>query len=187
MTSLPPIDPVLSHVAAASVALVLVLAALAKLKDVELFGHALAAYELLPERWLPWVARALPLLELAAGLLLLPLATRPLGAALALAALGLATLALLLALRAGRTDIDCGCGGASDGQGPSPSPALVLRNCVLLALAALALVPAGPRATTALDVFAALAAALFTLGLYATTNQLLANRPRLHRLRALQP
>lgn len=173
------VDPVLAHAAAASVALVLVLGALAKLKDLEVFRHALGAYELLPEALLPLAARALPLLELAAGLLLLPTATRPLGALLALAALGLATGAVVAALRAGRTHIDCGCGGS---EGLTLSWGLVLRNAVLLAMAGAALWPLGSRATGWLDAVAALAATLFFAGLYAAANQLLANQPRLRRL-----
>lgn len=179
MNPLTALDPVLSHAAAATVALVLVLAALAKLKDLETFGHALAAYELLPERLLPAATRALPLLELAAGVLLLPLATRPLGAGLALVALGLATGAVVAALRAGRTRIACGCGGD---EGLTPSRGLVVRNTVLLVLAAAAALPAAARPTGWLDAFAALAATLFAAGLYAAANQLLANQPRLRQL-----
>lgn len=179
MNTLPLLDPVLSHAAAATVALVLVLAALAKLKDLETFGHAVAAYELLPARLVPLAARGLPLLELAAGVLLLPAATRPLGAGLALLALALATGAVLAALRAGRTRIACGCGGD---EGLSPSRGLVVRNAVLLALAAAAALPAAERATGWLDAFAALAATLFAAGLYAAANQLLANQPRLQHL-----
>jgi hypothetical protein len=174
------LDPVLAHAAAAVVALVLVLGAAGKLKDLDVFRHALAAYELLPARLLPAVALGLPLLELAAGVLLLPSATRPVGALLALIVLLAATAAVVAALRAGRRHIDCGCGGS---EGLTLSWGLVARNVVLVALAATALLPPQARATGWLDAAAAVAATLFFAALYAVVNQLLANQPRLRNLR----
>jgi len=112
--------------------------------------------------------------------LLLPAATRSLGAALALAVLAIVTAAVIAALRAGRTQIDCGCGGD---EGLRLSWALVARNALLLMLAGLCLLPSAGRPTGWLDVLAAIAATLFFTGLYATVNQLLANHPRLHQLR----
>lgn len=182
--TLPWLDPVLSHAAAASLALVLLFGALGKLRDLPAFVIATEAYGLLPPALVSPVAHALALSEAAAGLLLLPVATRPLGAALALGVLAVASSAVALALRDGR-DIDCGCGGAGQGahNGLRLSPALLWRNAALLGLGLAALAPVAPRAVGWPDGLAACAAALFAIGLYAVTNQLLSNQPRLAELR----
>ncbi|WP_019577693.1 MauE/DoxX family redox-associated membrane protein [Curvibacter lanceolatus] len=182
-TALPWLDPVLSHAAAASLALVLLFGALAKLRDLSAFVMATEAYGLLPPLLVSPVAHALALSEAAAGLLLLPVSTRPLGAALALGVLGVASSAVALALRQGRS-IDCGCGGyGSRGSGLTLSGALLWRNAALLGLGLAALAPLAPRPVGWADGLAACAAALFAIGLYAVTNQLLSNQPRLAELR----
>ncbi len=182
-TALPGLDPVLSHAAAASLALVLLFGALAKLRDLSAFVMATEAYGLLPPVLVSPVAHALALSEAAAGLLLLPVTTRPLGAALALGVLGVASSAVALALRQGR-NIDCGCGGyGSRGSGLTLSGALLWRNAALLGLGLAALAPLAPRPVGWADGLAACAAALFAIGLYAVTNQLLSNQPRLAELR----
>lgn len=184
-TALPGLDPVLSHAAAASLALVLLFGALAKLRDLSAFVMATEAYGLLPPVLVSPVAHALALSEAAAGLLLLPVSTRPLGAALALGVLGVASSAVALALRQGR-NIDCGCGGyggRGGGSGLTLSGALLWRNAALLGLGLAALAPLAPRTVGWADGLAACAAALFAIGLYAVTNQLLSNHPRLAELR----
>lgn len=181
--ALPWLDPVLSHAAAASLALVLLFGALTKLRDLSAFVMATEAYGLLPPVLVSPVAHALALSEAAAGLLLLPVSTRPLGAALALGVLGVASSAVALALRQGRS-IDCGCGGyGSRGSGLTLSGALLWRNAALLGLGLAALAPLAPRPVGWSDGLAACAAALFAIGLYAVTNQLLSNQPRLAELR----
>lgn len=184
-TALPGLDPVLSHAAAASLALVLLFGALAKLRDLSAFVMATEAYGLLPPVLVSPVAHALALSEAAAGLLLLPVSTRPLGAALTLGVLGVASSAVALALRQGR-NIDCGCGGYGghgSGSGLTLSGALLWRNAALLGLGLAALAPLAPRPVGWADGLAACAAALFAIGLYAVTNQLLSNQPRLAELR----
>jgi len=183
-TDLPWLDPVLSHAAAASLALVLLFGALAKLRDLSAFVMATEAYGLLPPVLVSPMAHALALSEAAAGLLLLPVSTRPLGAALALGVLLVASSAVALALRQGRS-IDCGCGGysSSSGSGLTLSGALLWRNAALLGLGLAALAPLAPRPVGWADGLAACAAALFAIGLYAVTNQLLSNQPRLAELR----
>src|SRR5450830_163765 len=187
-TDLPWLDPVLSHAAAASLALVLLFGALAKLRDLSAFVMATEAYGLLPPVLVSPMAHALALSEAAAGLLLLPVSTRPLGAALALGVLLVASSAVALALRQGRS-IDCGCGGYSSsssssgsGSGLTLSGALLWRNAALLGLGLAALAPLAPRPVGWADGLAACAAALFAIGLYAVTNQLLSNQTRLAEL-----
>ena len=174
------LDPVFGHTAAACLGAVLLLGALDKLREPALFRDAVEDYALLPAALVPAFARALPLVEALAGALLLPGATRALGAALGGALLVLVSAAIAINLRRGRTRIDCGCGGAAH----TPlSRGLVARNAVLLLLALAAALPAAPRATVWLDLVAAGFATLFLLGLYAVANILLGQHGRLLELR----
>lgn len=180
MLAWPVLDPVLAHVGAASLGAVLLIGAVEKLADRESFRDAVDNYRLLPAAANALVARALPLLEGLAGALLLPLATRALGAALALLVLTTVTAAIVVNLRRGRDRIDCGCGGALH----TPlSRALVVRNALLMLLALGAFFPRAPRETVWLDVAAVGFATLFMLGLYVLANTLLSHHPRLLDLR----
>ncbi|MEI8324411.1 MAG: MauE/DoxX family redox-associated membrane protein [Betaproteobacteria bacterium] len=179
-TALSPMDPVFGHAAAAIVASVLAIAALEKLRQPEIFRDNVDNYQILPAVALPWVARGLPLLELMAGLLLLPAATRTAGAALACAHLLLVTLAVVVNLLRGRERIDCGCGGDLH---TSLSSGLVLRNAVLVLLTFVAAAPTSARNPVWLDVAAVGCATLFGLGLYYVVNLLLSQQSRLTDLR----
>jgi len=111
---------------------VFALAGLAKLPRRAQFEDAVRGYRLVPDRLAPPIARWLPVVELAAGaLLLLGLGTAPVAALLA-AFLVVFTGAVAINLARGRA-IDCGCHGA----GPSRTigrPTLV-RNLGLLVMA----------------------------------------------------
>jgi uncharacterized membrane protein YphA (DoxX/SURF4 family) len=117
-----------------AIAVVFLLAGLAKLANLDAFTRAVANYRLLPARAVRPVARALPAAEVAAGVLLLTgVATRLV--ALALAALLLAfAAAVAVNLRRGRR-IDCGC---FTGPGPREITwATVARNLAMSAGAVL--------------------------------------------------
>lgn len=181
MAALPALDPILAHIAAATLAVVLLVGAGHKLADRDGFAGALAQYRLLPEPLLAPMAWLLPLAELVAGLLLLPVASRPWGAAAAVALLAVVTGAVVVNLLRGRTHIDCGCGGPEGRQ--HLSWLLVVRNALLVGLALGAGTVAPARELVWLD---ALTVATGTVGLYllyAAGNQLLANAPRLSGLR----
>ncbi len=178
---LPVSDPVASHAVAAALGVLMLLAGWAKLRDIERFRDVLANYELLAQPLLAPVALALALAECAAGVLLLPTATRPLGAALAALLWLVVTAAVVLALARGRGGIDCGCGGAQ--QDVPLGAGLVVRNLVLLALTAVAAAPIAAREVVWLDFAAVGATALFILGAITLTNTLLAQNSRLHALR----
>ena len=167
----------LGDLLAYGVALLLVAGAATKLHDRADFALAVEAYEIVPERLAGRFALAFAILELAAGLLLLPAAGRPYGAVLTVGVVGTATLAVIVNLRRGRRMIDCGCGGVS-GRQPI-SWWLVGRNIGLLALllAAPALAPVG------LDLAATLLGAVVFVLMYAATDQLLANGLRQAALR----
>lgn len=180
MALLPPLDPILPQITAATLAIVFLVGAGQKLFDRESFTLALDQYRLLPERLLGPVALLLPLLEISAAVLLLPLAGRPWGAALAVAVLLAVTGAVVINLLRGRADIDCGCGGPEGGQ--HLSWALVARNFTLALLAGLATAGASARELVWLDALTVGAGAIGLYGLYAAANQLLANAPRLSKL-----
>ena len=179
-----PLDPLYAHLAAAMLAIVLLVGAAQKLADRDAFAGALAQYRLLPESWVDPAAWLLPLAELAAGTLLLPLATRSGGAWAALALLALVTGAVAINLLRGRSHIDCGCGGPEGRQ--HLSWWLVMRNAVLGLLALTALVPVAARELMWLDGLTVATGAIGLYLLYAVCNQLLANAPRLLELKGVE-
>lgn len=175
------LDPTLPHMFAALLAIVFLGGAWQKLRDPEGFAIAVEQYRLLPSSWATPAAWALLAAEAAAGLLLLPLATRAAGAVLALAVLAAVTMAVTINLLRGRHAIDCGCGGPEGGQ--HLSWGLVLRNGLLGMAAGLSLAAEAPRDLVWLDGLTLVAGTLALYGLYAAANQLMANRPRLLKLR----
>lgn len=176
---LPAIDPVLSHGSAATLACVLLLGALDKLRDGARWQAALQAHQVLPAGAAAPVAAAWPWIEMLAAACLLPLAWRGLGAGLSLALLLAASAAVAVNLARGRTAIDCGCGGA-----PVPlSTGLLARNGVLGGLALLAGCPADGRVLGGLDMAAVAGAVVFGCGLYLLANGLLRQHAQLSALR----
>ena len=123
-------------------ALVFVRAAAFKLRDVEAFADALAAYRILPIGAVEPAARALPIVEVACALALVAPPTRIAGEIAAVVLLVIFALAMGLNLLRGRREIDCGCGDPSRRQPLAWS--LVARNLAFAAiLVACALAPAG--------------------------------------------
>lgn len=168
-------DPTLVLASAIALAAILLLGALEKLRELTRYSAAVAAYGLLPPVLVNAFARLFALLELAAGLLLLPGELRVAGAWLALALLALATTALALNLLRGHTDIDCGCGGPAHAR-VGLSWWLIGRNALLLACCVPALLPAGAaRVLQWIDAPALLGATLAIIGLYFTINHLIAS------------
>jgi hypothetical protein len=157
-----------------AIALLLLAGAVSKLWERGEFALAVEAYELVPERAVGAFALGFPMVELAAGLLLLATATRPAGAVLALLVLAAASAAILVNLRRGRRVLDCGCGGLS-GRQPI-SGWLLLRNAVL---AMILLVAIGPATTLPLPATAAVLGAVVLVLVYAAADQLLANALRM--------
>lgn len=157
-----------------AMALLLLAGAASKLWERGEFALAVEAYELLPERAVGVFVLGFPLLELAAGLLLLPAATRPWGVAMALLVLAAASAAILVNLRRGRRVLDCGCGGLS-GRQPI-SGWLLLRNAIL---AVILLTVVGPATALPLPGSAVVLGALVLVLVYAAADQLLANALRM--------
>ncbi len=174
-------DPVLLLLGRLALALLLLRAAVHKLRDVAAFRAAVAAYALLPRAGVGPVAVVLIAVELALGAALLRggIVTLPgaLGAAMLVAVY---TTAIAVNLLRGRRHIDCGCTGAAGRQRLSGH--LVLRNggivFAALALAALAdMAPGQARPLTWVD-GVTVVAGLGTLALlYAATETLIGNAP----------
>lgn len=173
-------DPVIVHAAAAAVGIILIVGALGKLRDLELFRYAVDNYGLLDGRASALFARVFPLLELLAGVALIVEASRPFGAILALAVLAVATGGIALALLRGAGRIECGCGNGNQ----RISWGLVGRNAGLAGIAALAATEELPRALGAVDYISVAGAILALLVVYAAANQLLANQPLLKELQS---
>ena len=176
-------DPVVTQGVAAALAMLLLVGAWQKLRDVAAFSAALEAYELLPAVLLGPFSWLLPLCEALAGLTLVIDRSREFGALLAMALLAVVTTAVIISLLRGRSDLRCGCGGIEDDQ--TLSWALVVRNGVLLCLFAVTRATPALRELLWLDYLSVAAGACALYGLYAMANQLLANQPRLWRLRNL--
>jgi hypothetical protein len=177
-------DPVVTHLVAAALAILLLVGAWQKLRDQVAFRTALEAYDIVPATSLSAVfAWALPGGEALAAVALVIDQTRIFGVALGAVLLAVVTAAVVINLLRGRTDLGCGCGGIEDEQ--KLSWALVVRNGVLLALLALVGLEPAAREFTALDYVTIAGGACALYGLYAMVNQLLANQPRLVRLRSL--
>jgi len=131
------IDPVLTLVARAGLALLFASAAAHKLRDRAEFTGVLAAYRVVPASLVAAGAMAVAAAEL---LVAAALATgSALGPAGAVGMLALYSFAIAVNLARGRRTIDCGCGALGARQ--PISEWLLVRNA-LLAAAAFALVPA---------------------------------------------
>lgn len=173
-------DPVVIHAAAATMGIILISGALAKLRDLELFRYAVENYGLLGSVGSAQVARVLPVVELLAGIGLIFETTRLVGVLLALGVMAVVTGAVALNLLRGMGRLECGCGTASQ----RISWGLVVRNVFLSAAIALSAAEELPRSLGPLDYFSVAGTILGALALYASVNQLLANQPLLKELQS---
>jgi hypothetical protein len=173
-------DPVVVHAVAVALAVVLIIGGAVKLRDLELFRHAVENYRMLGARGAVGFAPIYAVAELTAGLALVCEATRPIGVWLAMAVIALATGAVGVNLLRGRLRIECGCGIG----GQRISWGLVARNLVLLLAIMLAAADDSRRPLGLVDCYSVAVAVLALLVLYASANQLLANQPLLKELQS---
>jgi uncharacterized membrane protein YphA (DoxX/SURF4 family) len=165
------LDPLVTGIATAWLAVLMLHAGQAKLRDRLLLVQHLAAYRV-PDNWLTFLSIFVPLGELTSGIgLLTPWRSS--------AAAGCAALLLLYAtvmawhLRAGRS-LDCGCGGE-----PLPlSWALVFRNVLLSLLCWPASWPMLQRAFSWVDLVLILSAVLLGVLIWAVFHQVLRHSRR---------
>ncbi len=166
------LDPLFANVLSLALCALFSLGVVHKLSDFTRFNGTLKAYRLVPEALVSVAAGMIILVEIIAATLLL---LGPVQGA-ALLAMGLLTVyaaAIGVNLLRGRTQIDCGC---HFGQGSGQiSAALVARNGLLCAFAAVLLVPVSARSWTWLDSTACLFGLLAALGLYLTSETLIRN------------
>jgi thiol-disulfide isomerase/thioredoxin len=125
-----------------AVAVVLTVAAVAKLRDRAGFAAAVAGYQILPRRLAPVTARLVIGLELVSAAALVVPASRRGGAVAALVLFGGFLAAMSVALRRGLR-VDCGCFPRSEPSLPI-GPASLTRTGLLLVLAAIAAAAPGP-------------------------------------------
>ncbi|MBI2800892.1 MAG: DoxX family protein [Gammaproteobacteria bacterium] len=174
-------DPVVVAIVSFALAAIFLTGAADKLKARDVFVSVVQAYGLLPIPLVVVFSFAIAVAELLIGAALLIPATWPFSQTAALGLLVIVSGAIVINLLRGRTELDCGCGGASADQ--PLSWGLVLRNVGLGALIALTLIPLQARALTSLDYATMAVGTVALFGLYAATNQLLANAPRVASLR----
>jgi uncharacterized membrane protein YphA (DoxX/SURF4 family) len=118
-------------VARTSLAIYLLPAGVAKLRDPEGFIQGVRDYGLLPAGTVKYVARTLPLIECAAGVALLAGIAQPVTGLVCALLIAAFITAVTVNLRRGRR-IDCNCYGVAATK--SIGAATVARNAVLLAL-----------------------------------------------------
>ncbi len=177
------IDPLLAIAARGLLALLLLAAGMAKLKDGARFDAAAIGYLPALAAW-PHLRRTarfgLAAGELGLGAGLLAAAVPGMGPPWS-AAFGLAAATLLLfyggliaaALIAGRRGFDCGCGGFAGRRQEIGWP-LVLRNLLLAAIAVVGALPAAARPLGVFDLASALGAVAASAFLYAAAETALA-------------
>jgi hypothetical protein len=176
------LDPTFFYVAKLAVALIFFISAIQKLRDIEAFELTVDLYDLIPDSLVKGFSRILPVAELVtAGLLVTNLQEGLSGLSLAILIMTVTTLAVVVNLTRGNIDMSCGCGGLEDES--SLSWSLVGRNIVILGVLAVCLVSNNLRALTALDFVTIIAGSIGIYLLYALNSQLIANKPRLSKLR----
>ncbi|MDP7298365.1 MAG: MauE/DoxX family redox-associated membrane protein [Myxococcota bacterium] len=175
------VDPVVHAVLRAALALLLLSAAVQKLRDARGFRAVLADYQLLPARLVPAAALALTGIEFAVGAgLLVPTA----GAAPVLAAALLLSAyagAIALNLARGRRHVSCGCAGPAGTQ--TLHEGLVARNGLLVLAALLAAGPAAPRPLVWVDAVTGVGGIALLALVYVASDVALANASRVRTLR----
>lgn len=175
------IDPVISGIARGVIAVLLLAAAVYKLRDTAGFRRSIRDYALVNEalvRPLTWV---IPVAEAVAAATVVFEATRVAGATLAAVLFAVFTLAIGVNLARGRRDIDCGCFGPSQGQ--QLSGWLVPRNLMLVALAGVAALPPTGRALGGLDYFTLAAGVVAFVLVFIVSNVVIGLAPQAAALR----
>lgn len=179
------LDPVVSMTLSVGFGLMLLLASLHKMGELDRFRHILADYRVVPDRLLPAVAILVPAVEAGLGLAWLFAGAKAGPAVLTAGLLCLYTAVIGINLARGRVHISCGCNfGTSAGGADALSAWLVVRNLVLIAACAGATLPPSARSATAADYLTVGAALAVIVTLFAASNQLIRNAAAIHSWRA---
>jgi hypothetical protein len=174
------LDPLYWHIARWLLATVFAVALAHKLRSLPAFAAVVRDYELVPSGTVPPVVGLVVLLEAAVVVALAGGIGVPWAAMLAAALLAIYGAAMAINLARGRRDIDCGCFGPAGGAGRHMlSRWLLVRNALLIGVAAFLLAPATGRALGWLDLASIALATAAGFALFAAADQLIANTPRL--------
>jgi hypothetical protein len=172
-------DPAVDIALRAGLALLLLVAAGHKLRDLAHFRATLAEYRLLPESLVGGGAVVVVGVEIAIAVALVT--ARAAGALAAASLLAVYAAAIGVNLARGRRHIDCGCAGPAERR--TLSGWLVARNAALVAVALAGLVPVGARPMIWVDGLTVAGTTLLLAGVYAAIDGLIANAPGFARLR----
>lgn len=173
-------DPVAASAVAGSVALIVFAAAWHKFSEPDVFAGALDAYRLLPDAGVMPIARLLPFVEAAIGIVALIPATRHFGLLAFAGLVVLYAVAIAINLARERHQIDCGCGADVH----LLSWGLVLRNGLLACVALAMTGPSVDRPYEWLDAVTLIAGVLALYGSYLTFDELLRQFGRIAQLQA---
>jgi hypothetical protein len=174
-------DPVIDLTARTALALLFVVAAAHKLRDVATFRATFRDYRLVPAALAGSLATLVPSAELAVAALLLAPGTGVVGKIGGAGLLVVYAAAVAVNLARGRRHIDCGCAGPH-AQRPIGG-GIVVRNALLAAAALAALVPVRPRPLLWIDALTVSGAVVALAALYLAADRLMAVGPALARLR----
>jgi hypothetical protein len=172
------VDPLLHLVAVGFIIAVLARAVIEKAVSYGLFIAIVRDYRLLPAALAPFAGAALLGAEALAIVLMLVPAFAAAGAIIAAALFALYGAAMAATLFSGRTEIECGCGG--DGQ--IVTWALVVRNAVLVAIAALTLFAITGRTMAWPDILMGLLAIFVVYLLLAIAEKIIGTSVAIRRL-----
>jgi len=174
-------DPVLDTTLRVAFALLFAVASSHKLRDAGRFRATLADYRILPASVVPLAAVLMTGVEIGVPVALVASPRRALGPLAAAALLCVYAAAMAVNLARGRRDVDCGCAGPALRR--PISCALVVRNAVLAAAVLTTASPLHARPLVWVDALTVAAATAALAALYASLDRLLAQAPRLARLR----
>jgi len=174
-------DPVVSWILSYGIGFLFLTSCFHKLRDFAAFEATVKNYELLPTAGSTAASALVIAAEAVVGLGTFAAAVRTTALAGALLLLAIYTVAIGINLARGRRAIDCGCMGPALRQ--SLSEWLLLRNGMLIAAAALALLPPTARELSVLDFSTIAFGTVSSILLYIAVNHLIANWPRLQQLR----
>ncbi len=174
-------DPAIDLTLRTAFALLFVVAAVHKLRDLPRFRATVAEYRLVPRATAALAAAIVVAVEAAVAVALVVPALRAAGLVTAAAVLLVYAAAIGVNLVRGRRDLDCGCAGPALRR--PISEALVARNAVLAGAALAGLAPVHARPLLWLDGMTVAAATAALAALYGAVDRMTANAPGLARLR----
>ena len=175
------LDPAVSLLMVAAIALLFASASVHKLRDLKRFDEIFTAYDLLTPLARLHFSWAIPLLELAVAVGLPFDASRPYAAGVGIVLLSVYAAAITVNLRRGRRDLACGCGGPDERR--PIAPWMVWRNVVIALALVGTLAPRTARTFGVTDAVTIISGLLALAIIYLCIDQLMGYVQRSARLR----